>query len=91
MRANWGKYVDIDMDNFEPFKVCDASFFPFNASDTGFQYEYNATGLYNTGFIVGNEFMDEPNPQALAPRVYGDPTPVNNPRTFPPAFFAEDN
>jgi len=91
MPSNWGNYVDIDEDNPEPFKVCDYTFFPANASRTGFQFEFSAAGLYNTGFVVIDDFMDEPNPQGLAPPVYGDPLPVNNPRTFPPEVFAEDS
>lgn len=44
--------------------------------------EYRGYGLVWTGRMVHKDFLDEPNPQGLAPVFPPDPLPVSNPRPF---------
>lgn len=60
---------------------CDNSGFIVMHKDLVKQMEYSGSGLYWTGYLVYKDFYDKPNPQNLAPRLYGDPKTVDNPRT----------
>lgn len=46
------------------------------------QWEFNATGLYNKRLLVCGQCLDQPQPQFLTPTLPPDPMPVQNPRPW---------
>jgi hypothetical protein len=70
--------------NFQSRSMCDRSQMVFPMSEMRWQYEYNATGLYNTGLLVHKSFLFEPQKNNLLAPFYGDPKPVPNAR---PAWY----
>lgn len=68
--------------------VCDRCGFWWNHDQLQFQYEWNATSLYNTGALVCRSCLDRPNQQLRTIILPPDPLPVLDARTEP---FAKDN
>ena len=73
---------------YYPYKVvgtaqCDYSSFPISLKDQVRQMEYDGQGLYYTGFLVHKKFADIPQQQLLKPKVYKDPIPIRDARSFP--------
>ena len=71
-----------------PLKVigiaqCDFSSFAIKLTDQVRQMEYDGQGLYYTGFLVHKKFADIPQQQLLKPKVYKDPIPIRDARSFP--------
>lgn len=86
-----------------PFAVgrCDYTGFIVKYTDLVKQYEYAGDGIYDTGYLVHKDFVDQPNPQNLVPILKLDPVPVLNARpddlvgvpqlqTFEVEIFDED-
>jgi hypothetical protein len=67
--------------------VCDRCGFWWNHDQLQFQYEWNATSLYNTGALVCRSCLDRPNQQLRTIILPPDPLPVLDARTEP---FAKD-
>jgi hypothetical protein len=67
--------------------VCDRCGFWWNHDQLQFQYEWNATTLYNTGALVCRSCLDRPNQQLRTIILPPDPLPVLDARTEP---FAKD-
>lgn len=78
-----GKYVRTSFNNPQPFARCDFSGLACNHDQMVKQMEYNATGLYWTGYLVNPKFADKPQPHHLMPPVKIDPEPVMNARPGP--------
>lgn len=83
-----GNFATFDWNNPQPWAYCDRSGFRGNRKDMVQQMEFNAEGLYWIGFWVQKNFLRQPNPQNLAPRIMGDPYPVEIP--LPKRFLPED-
>jgi hypothetical protein len=71
-----GKYTYSSFDNPEPLARCDYSGLMCRHDEMVKQMEYNATGLYWTGYMVNPRFADLPQPHHLMPPVKIDPEPV---------------
>lgn len=74
-----GRLSKFDWSNPTPWAYCDRSGFRGNRNDMVQQMEYNADGLYWTGYWVHKNYLRNPNPQGLAPNIKGDPFPVDIP------------
>lgn len=74
------KYIYASYKNPQPIAKCDYSAVECLRKDLIPQMEYNANGLYFTGFYVHKKFADKPNKQNLNPILKPDPEPVKNPR-----------
>jgi len=74
------KYLRINSQNPRAWAECDYSGVICMHDDLRFQMEYAGKGLINTGYMVHYRFLDQPNPQNLAPPIKNDPIPVKNPR-----------
>lgn len=59
---------------------CDRCGFVLNYADLAFQFEWNATRLYNTRLLVCRRCMDVPFEHFRAVLVPPDPPPIINPR-----------
>ncbi len=70
----------VSLTNFAPRGQCDRTQMVVPYSDLRWQYEYNATGLYNKGLLVHKDFLDKPNKSNLLAPLHSDPTPVKNAR-----------
>ena len=75
-----GRYMRIPYNKPDACGMCDLSGMMVRHSDLIKQMEYRGTGLVWTGLWVHKDLADKPNPQGLAPLIYGDPKPINNPR-----------
>jgi len=75
-----GKLTDFDFDNVMASAFCDRTNMQCMHHDLVRQMEFGGSGLYFTGYLVHKDFIDEPNPQNLAPRPNNDPTAVPFPR-----------
>lgn len=71
-----GKYTKVNFNSPEAIARCDYSGMMVRHKDMIKQMEYNATGLYWTGWMVNPKFADKPQPQHLMPLVKIDPEPV---------------
>lgn len=72
--------ASVDPTSPRAFGVCDDCGFLFNLETLRWQLQYNATGLYNTRFLVCDRCYDIPQPQLLNPILSPDPVPVQNAR-----------
>lgn len=77
---NLGKYMNIDESAPEAAGVCDITGFVFPHRMLRKQMEWRGDKLCWTGLMVGEPFLDKPQPQNRPPPVKDDPTVVNNPR-----------
>jgi len=82
------RYFKSTIYNFSPLGMCDQSNFSVPHNQMVRQLEYNGSGLYDTGLLVYYKFADRPNPTNLAPKYFGDPTPVVNARV---AYYIDEN
>lgn len=78
-----GKFAHFDPKNPKPYAQCDGSGMLVMHEDLRWYKEYAGDGLINSGYLVHYRFLDKPNPQNLAPLVYLDPIPIENPRPSP--------
>lgn len=91
MRATFykGKYVKYSLTDPRPIARCDYSGMMCMYESLVDQQEYNATGLYWTGYKVNPKYVRRPNPQHLMPPVRIDPEPVMMGRPGPLAVVNE--
>lgn len=75
-----GKYVRIRRKDPRASAMCDYSGFRVMHYNLVKQMEYNASGLYWTGYYVEKRFADIPNQQHLSPYTGADPYPIQHPR-----------
>lgn len=75
-----GRYVTIDPHDSHALGICDRTGFVHNRRDLVPEMEYRGNALCWTGFYVGPDFVDVPNPQATNPVLPSDPEPVFDPR-----------
>lgn len=76
-----GKHVgNVDMDNPEALGICDYTGFVHFRKDLVRQMEWRGNRLEWTGFLVGRDYVDQPNPQLRPPILRPDPVPVYYPR-----------
>ena len=91
MRATFykGKYVKYSLTDPRPIARCDYSGMMCMYESLVNQPEYNATGLYQTGYKVNPKFLRKPNPHKMMPPVRIDPEPVMMGRPGPLAIVNE--
>lgn len=95
MRAAFyiGKYLRPSFQNPSPYGRCDYSGLLCQLKDLVPQFQYNATGLYDTGLRVNYRFLDKPNMTNLMPPIKMDPEPVilgrPGPTTITPQIQAQ--
>ena len=75
-----GLHVTTDPENPISVAICDGCAFSWNRDKLQFQWDYNGSGLYNTGFLHCPLCLDEPQAQFLNPELSADPLPIENPR-----------
>lgn len=75
-----GKHVRIDPWHPEAVGICDYTGFVHMRKDLVKQMEWRGDALVWTGFYVGRDYLDKPNPQLRPPPIIGDPFPVHDPR-----------
>ena len=78
-----GKYTNPSLENPTAIARCDFSGLMCQYDPMIKQMEYNATGLYWTGYKVNPRFADKPNAHRLMPTVKIDPEPVMEGRPGP--------
>ena len=74
------RYIRSNLRNFSAAAQCDQTGFQVLHKDLVPQMDYNGQGLYWTGFLVHKDFVDKPNPQKMATKIFSDPRTVKNPR-----------
>lgn len=77
---NGSKYYHIEPNKAEPVGICDRSGGLFKYKDLKKQMEWMGNRLQWTGLMVGEPFLDEPNPQNRTPHIPPDVIKLNNPR-----------
>lgn len=82
------RYFTASLNKFSPLGMCDQSNFSVPHKDMIRQMEYNGAGLFDTGLLVYKKFADRPNLSNLAPKFFGDPTPVINARM---AYYVDED
>lgn len=76
-----GKHVSyIDENNPQALGICDYTGFVHYRKDLIRQMEWRGNRLEWTGFLVGRDYLDIPNPQLRPPVLKPDPVPVRDPR-----------
>jgi hypothetical protein len=86
-----GKHITIDVDNPQALGVCDYTGFVHLRKDLVKQMEYRGNRLVWTGFLVGKDYVDVPNPQLKPPMLRPDPIPVRIPRLRQPTEITWNN
>lgn len=81
-----GKHVSISFDSPEALGICDYTGFVHLRKDLIRQMEWRGNRLVWTGYYVGRDYLDIPNPQLKPPILPPDPVPVLDPR--PPQYSA---
>ena len=81
-----GKHVHIDPEAPEALGICDYTGFVHMRKDLVRQMEWRGNRLVWTGYYVGKDYLDKPNPQLKTPILPPDPVPVKDPR--PPFMSA---
>lgn len=84
-----GRGVNLDEDLKDGIGMCDVSGFMFRRRDLYKQMEWRGDSLNWTGLIVGEPFLDKPNPQLRPPPIKDDPRPIKDPR--PPFPYFDPN
>lgn len=80
MKSPKGKHVTIDPASPEALGICDYTKFVHNRKDLVKQMEWRGDALVWTGFFVGKDYVDIPNPQLRPPILPPDPVPIKDPR-----------
>ena len=75
-----------DIQNPDPFAVCDRCGCLFNHSVLSWQYEWRGNQLQNLYLLVCPECLDVPQQQFRPVIIPPDPVPIQNPR---PPFWAQ--
>jgi len=75
-----GKHVCIDENAPEALGICDFTGFVHLRRDLVKQMEWRGNRLVWTGFLVGRQYADKPNPQLRPPILKPDPVPILLPR-----------
>lgn len=75
-----GKYTRASKTNPRAIARCDYSGLMVQHALLQDQMQYSGRGLIKTGYKVFPKFLDKPNAQDLAPLVFLDPIPIENPR-----------
>lgn len=76
-----GKHVGgVDPSHPEALGICDYTGFVHFRKDLIRQMEWRGNRLVWTGFLVGRDYLDKPNPQLKPPILKPDPVPVRDPR-----------
>lgn len=75
-----GKYTRFSKSKPRAYAVCDLSGLWCMHSDLRKHMDYAGEGLVWKGYWVNKRFLDKPNPQLLAPKIYADPYPIPYPR-----------
>ena len=78
-------YLKFDPKSPRAAGVCDYTGIVFAHKDLKKQMEWRGDQLSWTGLMVGDLFIDKPQPQNRPPPVLNDPTVIENPR--PPQGF----
>ncbi len=81
-----GKHVTIDVTNPEALGICDYTGMVHLRKDLVRQMEWRGNRLVWTGYYVGRDYVDQPNPQLKTPILPPDPVPVKDPR---PQYFSQ--
>lgn len=82
-----GKHVGgVDPSHPEALGICDFTGFVHFRKDLIRQMEWRGNRLQWTGFMVGRDYLDQPNPQLRPPVLRPDPVPVRYPRE--PQYFS---
>lgn len=82
MRMPKGKHVTINRQRPEAVAICDVSGFVHLHKDLIPEMAWRGNRLVATGFLVGPDYLSQPNPNLCPPILPPDPVPVNKPR-FP--------
>lgn len=72
----------------EPVGICDRSGFMYRLSDMVWQWQWNATTLYNQRILVGPDQVDRPSEFLRTPKFGPEPAPLPNAR---PTHYATQN
>lgn len=75
-----GRYTRMSKSNPLGIGRCDYSGLMVAHRDLCKQMAYSGKGLYWTGLWVYKKFLDDPNPQNMAPKLRADPVPLKHAR-----------
>lgn len=83
-----GRHIRVSARYPEAAGRCDRTGFLFNRRDLQWQYQWAGQSLVNLQFLVGPQYLDEPQEQLRSIIIPSDPVPVWQPR--PEHFSVEE-
>ena len=83
MAFNPTGHAVVDINNPDPFAVCDRCGFLYNHSKLNWQYEWSGADQVNLRILVCPQCLDTPNEQLRTIILPSDPVPIKDPRFEP--------